>query len=36
VIWTFGDGAYAPAVSDGRKLYVVGYSVVYGFRPARN
>jgi len=36
VIWTFGDGAYAPAVSDGRRLYVVGYSVVYGFRPAPN
>jgi outer membrane protein assembly factor BamB len=36
VIWTFGDGAYAPAVSDGRKLYVVGYSVVYGLRPAPN
>jgi outer membrane protein assembly factor BamB len=34
VIWTFGDGAYAPAVSDGRQLYAVGYSVVYGLRPA--
>jgi outer membrane protein assembly factor BamB len=36
VIWTFGDGAYAPAVSDGSRLYVVGYSVVYGLRPAPN
>jgi outer membrane protein assembly factor BamB len=33
LVWTFGDGQYAPAVSDGSLLFVVGYSIVHALRP---
>ena len=33
VVWTFGRGAFNPAISDGRRLYITGYSSVYGFIP---
>ena len=35
LVWRFHDGMYAPATSDGRKLYVVGYSVIYGLTGGR-
>ena len=33
LVWSFGDGKYAPAVSDGRRLFVTGYGIVYGLTP---
>jgi outer membrane protein assembly factor BamB len=35
VLWSRSVGKYAPAVSDGRHVYLVGYAAVYGFRSAR-
>jgi outer membrane protein assembly factor BamB len=35
VVWTFGRGAFNPAISDGLRLYVTGYSSLYAFK-ARN
>lgn len=35
LLWHFPDGMYAPPVSDGRRLYVAGYSTLYGFAPRR-
>ena len=29
-LWTFRDGKYTPVVSDGKRLYLVGYGRVYG------
>jgi outer membrane protein assembly factor BamB len=29
------DGAYNPVISDGRRLYLTGFSVVYSLHPAR-
>jgi outer membrane protein assembly factor BamB len=34
LLWTFPDGRYAPAVGDGRRLYLTGYATVYGLSPA--
>jgi outer membrane protein assembly factor BamB len=33
VVWSFGRGAFNPAISDGRRLYITGYSSLYGFLP---
>lgn len=33
VVWRFGRGAFNPAISDGLRLYVTGYSSLYGFKP---
>jgi outer membrane protein assembly factor BamB len=30
-VWTFPDGAFTPVVTDGRRLYVVGWAKVYAF-----
>lgn len=35
LLWSLDDGRYAPAVSDGRRVYAVGYSTLYGLLPAR-
>ena len=35
LLWTFPDGKYSPVVSDGRRLYLVGYTRLYGLEPAR-
>ena len=32
-LWTWPDGAFTPVVTDGNKLYVVGWAKVYAFRP---
>jgi outer membrane protein assembly factor BamB len=34
-LWTWPDGAFTPVVTDGRKLYVVGWAKVYAFTPKR-
>lgn len=32
VVWSFGRGAFNPAMSDGKRLYITGYSSVYAFK----
>jgi outer membrane protein assembly factor BamB len=34
-LWTLPDGAFTPVVTDGQKLYVVGWGKVYAFSPRR-
>jgi outer membrane protein assembly factor BamB len=34
-LWTWPDGAFTPVVTDGQKLYVVGWAKVYAFGPKR-
>jgi outer membrane protein assembly factor BamB len=33
VVWDFMRGSFNPAISDGQRLYVTGYSSQYGFKP---
>jgi outer membrane protein assembly factor BamB len=33
LVWSFPDGKYSPAVSDGERLYLVGYGRLYGMTP---
>ena len=32
-LWTYPDGAFTPVVTDGHRLYVVGWGKVYAFSP---
>ena len=32
-VWSLGRGAFNPAISDGIRLYITGYSSIYGFKP---
>jgi len=32
-LWTYPDGAFTPVVTDGRRLYLVGWGKVYAFSP---
>ena len=34
-VWTWPDGAFTPVVSDGQRLYVVGWGKVYAFSPRK-
>jgi len=34
-VWTFPDGKYSPVVADSKRLYLVGYTKVYGMVPRR-
>jgi outer membrane protein assembly factor BamB len=34
-LWTYPDGAFTPVVTDGRRLYVVGWAKLYAFSPRR-
>jgi outer membrane protein assembly factor BamB len=34
-LWSLGRGAFNPAISDGIRLYITGYSSIYGFAPTR-
>jgi outer membrane protein assembly factor BamB len=34
-LWTFPDGRYSPVVADAKRLYLIGYSKLYGFVPIR-
>jgi outer membrane protein assembly factor BamB len=31
VIWSLGKGAFNPAISDGKRVYITGYSTIYAF-----
>ena len=33
-VWTFGAGEYSPLVTDGQRVYIVGHSRLFAFRPA--
>jgi outer membrane protein assembly factor BamB len=33
LVWSFPDGRYTPVVADRDRLYLVGYSKVYAFKP---
>jgi outer membrane protein assembly factor BamB len=35
-VWTYPDGAFTPVVTDGKRLYVVGWAKLYGFSPAKS
>jgi outer membrane protein assembly factor BamB len=35
-VWTLPDGAFTPVVTDGKRLYVVGWAKLYAFSPARS
>ena len=32
-LWTFPDGKYSPVVADASRLYLVGYTKIYGLAP---
>lgn len=32
-VWEYGTGAYMPVVSDGRRIYLTGYSSITGLQP---
>src|SRR2546423_5508749 len=34
-VWTYPDGAFTPVVTDGERLYVVGWGKVYAFSPRK-
>ena len=35
-VWTLNDGAFTPVVTDGKRLYVVGWGKLYAFSPRRS
>jgi len=35
LVWRFSDGQYSPVVADSQRIYVVGWTHVYGFEPVR-
>jgi outer membrane protein assembly factor BamB len=34
-VWTYPDGAFTPVVTDGKRLYLVGWAKVYAFSPRK-
>ena len=34
-LWTYPDGAFTPVVTDGQRLYMVGWGKVYAFSPRK-
>jgi outer membrane protein assembly factor BamB len=34
-VWAYPDGAFTPVVSDGQRLYLVGWGKVYAFSPRK-
>lgn len=36
VVWRFNRGGFNPAISDGKRLYITGYSSVYAFEARRS
>jgi outer membrane protein assembly factor BamB len=34
-VWTYPDGGFTPVVTDGKRLYLVGWAKVYAFSPRR-
>jgi outer membrane protein assembly factor BamB len=35
-VWSFHDGAFGSVVTDGSKLYLVGWGRIYAFSPRRH
>ncbi len=35
-LWTYPDGSFTPVVTDGQRLYLVGWAKVYAFSPRRS
>jgi outer membrane protein assembly factor BamB len=35
-VWTYPDGAFTPVVTDGKRLYVVGWAKLYAFSPVQS
>ena len=35
-LWTYPDGAFTPVVTDGQRLYLLGWAKVYAFSPRRS
>jgi outer membrane protein assembly factor BamB len=35
LLWSFKDGKYAPATTDGKRLFLLGYAAIYGLLPTR-
>ncbi len=33
LVWSFHDGAFTPVVTDGKRLFLVGWSKIYAFLP---
>jgi outer membrane protein assembly factor BamB len=33
LLWTFPHGRYTPVVTDGKRLYLLGFSILYGLEP---
>lgn len=33
LVWSFHDGAFTPVVTDGKRLFLVGWSKIYAFAP---
>lgn len=36
VVWSFHRGAFNPAITDGLRLYITGYSSLYAFKPTNS
>jgi outer membrane protein assembly factor BamB len=36
VVWSFRRGAFNPAITDGLRLYITGYSSLYAFKPTNS
>jgi hypothetical protein len=34
-VWTFPDGKYSPVVADKERMYLVGYTRIYGLDEKR-
>ena len=34
LVWSFHDGSFTPVVTDGKRLFLVGWSKIYAFTPA--
>ncbi|MEA2426193.1 MAG: hypothetical protein QOH13_2603, partial [Thermoleophilaceae bacterium] len=34
-LWSLGKGAFNPAISDGKRIYITGYSSIYAFTTRR-
>jgi outer membrane protein assembly factor BamB len=34
-LWTFRDGAYNPVISDGNRLYLTGYKMIYSLKAGK-
>jgi outer membrane protein assembly factor BamB len=35
LLWSFKDGKYAPATTDGKRLFLLGYGKIYGLTPKK-